>query len=193
LRAGFDIPKRFVLYVGSLYSRKVGRLVEAFHPVAQRFGPDECKLVIVGGREATAAGDLPLAERVRRLGLDQWVVRAGVLPAPDIPVLMAAATVFAYVSFFEGFGFSPLEAMACGAPVVASNATSLPEVVGDAGVLVDPDDVGAIAQALLRVLEDTAYRKLLRERARARAREFSWEKTARRTFACYSALLEATG
>lgn len=190
LRDRLGLPARFVLYVGSLYSRKLGRLLDAYQKVHQRFGPESCKLVIVGGRESTAAGEAPLDERVRRLGLSHSVVRTGVLAASDVPLLMSAATVFTYVSFFEGFGLSPLEAMACGAPVIASNTTSLPEVVGDAGLLVDPQDTEAISHAILRVLEDDELAADLRSRSLARAREFSWNRTARETFACYSSLME---
>jgi glycosyltransferase involved in cell wall biosynthesis len=190
LRERLGIPERYVLYVGSLYSRKVGKLLEGYARVARELGPDECKLVLVGGRESTAEGEVPLAERIRRLGLERWVVRTGELPAEDVPVLMSGAAVFTYVSLYEGFGFSPLEAMACGAPVIVSRATSLPEVVGDAGVLVDPADVTAIGEAMLRVLGDPAHRAELARRSLARAREFSWPRMAREHFAVYGRMME---
>lgn len=190
LRGRLGIPERYVLYVGSLYSRKIGNLLEAFRHVADELGPDECKLVVVGGRESTAAGELPVAERIRRLGIERWVVRAGELPAEDIPVLMSGAAVFAYVSLYEGFGFSPLEAMACGTPAIVSSTTSLPEVVGDAGIQVDPADVAAIGGAMLRVLGDPACRAELGRRSLARAREFSWPRMARGHFAVYARMME---
>lgn len=178
--------QRFVRYVGSLYSRKLGRLLEAFVPVARHFEPHVCILVIVGGRASMAAGEVTLAERVARLGLEKSVLRTGPLSAEEIPPLISMASVFAYVSFFEGFGLMPLEAIACGAPVIALNTPSLPEVVGDAGVLVDPLDTETITRAIIRVLEDSAYEALLRVRSIARASEFSWERTARETFTLYS-------
>ncbi len=190
LRGRLGIPERYVLYVGSLYSRKIGNLLEAFRRVADELGPEECKLVVVGGRESTAEGELPLAERIRRLGIERWVVRTGELPAEEIPVLMSGAAVFTYVSLYEGFGFSPLEAMACGAPVIVSNTTSLPEVVADAGIQVDPADAPAIGDAMLRVLGDPACRAEMGRRSLARAAEFSWPKTAREHFAVFARMME---
>lgn len=91
----------------------------------------------------------------------------------------------AYPSLYEGFGLPPLEAMACGAPVVTSNVTSLPEVVGEAGITVDPTDVRALAEALHRVLSDDALRAALRAKSLARAAQFTWRRTAEQTVACY--------
>jgi alpha-1,3-rhamnosyl/mannosyltransferase len=107
------------------------------------------------------------------------------VPTADLPALYSAAAAFVYPSLYEGFGLPPLEAMACGTPVVCSNAAALPEVTGDAAVLVDPRDEGALAAALERVLDDSALRASLRGRALERARWFTWERCARATLAAY--------
>ena len=103
----------------------------------------------------------------------------GFVDDADLPALYRQATVFAYPSIYEGFGLPPLEAMACGTPVVASSASSVPEAVGDAGLLHDPFDVDELADALHRVVRDDALRADLRARGLARAVEFTWRRTAR--------------
>ena len=105
-----------------------------------------------------------------------------------VPARLSAAAVFAFPSRYEGFGLPPLEAMACGTPVIASNASSLPEVVGDAGLMVPPDDVPALAQALSEVLGDRDLQRNMRERGLTRARCFTWEETARKTLQVYEEL-----
>jgi glycosyltransferase involved in cell wall biosynthesis len=142
----------------------------------------------VGGRQSTSAGVKPLPQRIAELGLRDRVILTGVVPPEDVPTLMSAARVFAYVSYYEGFGLSPLEAMACGTPVVTSNTSSLPEVVGDAGILADPNDESAIAAGILALLDDSALRERLREQSVARARQFSWRRTVQGTFDLYRAV-----
>ena len=109
----------------------------------------------------------------------------GGVPEADKPLLYRAATVFLFPSRYEGFGLDPLEAMACGTPVVSSDAASLPEVVGEGGILVAPDDAGAWAAAIARLWESAGDREQLAERALAQARSFSWERTAAQTIAVY--------
>jgi glycosyltransferase involved in cell wall biosynthesis len=124
-------------------------------------------------------------ERVETLGLKDAVVFLGQVPADILPALYNGAVAFAYPSLYEGFGLPPLEAMACGVPVIASDTSSLPEVVGDAGVLVDPKDTDALADALAALLNDDERRAELSARGLARARAFSWEKAARKTLEIY--------
>ena len=114
----------------------------------------------------------------------------GFVADEQLPALLNAAEVFAFPSHFEGFGLPPLEAMACGVPVVCSNASSLPEVVGEAGLLVAPDDLRAWVEALDRLLSDPALRQDLRGRGLARARQFTWEAAARQTLAVYERAAE---
>ncbi|MGH9945494.1 MAG: glycosyltransferase family 4 protein, partial [Pyrinomonadaceae bacterium] len=114
----------------------------------------------------------------------------GYVPESDLPALYSGALCFVYPSYFEGFGLPPLEAMQCGAPVVAGDRTSLPEVVGDAGLLVDPHDTAALTVALARLIDDANLRRELRAKGLARARLFNWRETARMTLQVYQ---QATG
>ncbi|MGB9880037.1 MAG: glycosyltransferase family 4 protein, partial [Anaerolineae bacterium] len=117
------------------------------------------------------------------------VVFTGYVPDEDLPALYSGADLFVFPSLYEGFGLPPLEAMACGTPVVCSKASSLPEVVGDAALMVDPYDVEALAEAMHRVLSDAVLREELRGKGLARAQQFTWEKAARETLAVYEEVL----
>lgn len=180
----YGIDKQFVLYVGSLYPRKIGRLLEAFK-IARAMLSEPCKLVIVGGRENVRGTEPTLRQRIQELGLVDSVIPTGIIPKDEIPVLMSFAEVFIYVSYYEGFGLSPLEAMACGAPVIVSNTSSLPEVVGDAGLLVDPSNERDIASAMARVITEPHLRERLSRNSMRRSQLFSWERTRLETFAVY--------
>jgi glycosyltransferase involved in cell wall biosynthesis len=134
------------------------------------------------------AGRTDFAETVRRLGLERRVKMLGYVPERDLPALYRAAAVFVYPSFYEGFGLSVLEAMACGAPVITYNVTSLPEVAGDAARLLEyPVTADVLAEEIGRVIEDPVLRRELSERGRARARRFDWATTARLTVEAYEA------
>jgi glycosyltransferase involved in cell wall biosynthesis len=129
-----------------------------------------------------------IERRARELGAGSRVRFLGYLPDEDLPALLSGATAFAFPSLYEGFGMPVLEAMACGAPVLTANSTSLPEVAGDAALLVDPHDTHAIAAGLRRLVQDAPLRAELRARGLARAAGFTWERCARETLAV---LLEA--
>ncbi len=177
----------FVLTVGTLQPRKNHlTLVRAFAQVAPQL-PD-LHLVIAGGKGWMY--DQVIAE-VARLDLGERVRFIGFVDDADLPDLYRAARVFAFPSLYEGFGLPPLEAMACGVPVVASNASSLPEVMGDAGLLVDPLDVDGLAEALVRAAADDAWRAQAIARGLARARQFTWRRAAEQLLAVYDALLSA--
>jgi glycosyltransferase involved in cell wall biosynthesis len=122
---------------------------------------------------------------VEQLKLQDRVIFTGYVPDFDLPALYNGASLFVYPSFYEGFGLPPLEAMACGTPVIVSHATSLPEVVGDAGIYVDPFDVEQISSSIDTVLSDAELRQNLGERGLKRAKLFSWEKTAKETILLY--------
>jgi alpha-1,3-rhamnosyl/mannosyltransferase len=117
------------------------------------------------------------------------VRQLGYIPHNDLTQLMAGALTLVYPSVYEGFGLPPLEAMACGLPVICSNASSLPEVIGDAGVLIDPYDDGRLAQVLLKITEDNAWRTQLGKRARLRSQQFSWPQCAQSTLSVYQSIL----
>lgn len=166
---------RYALYLGNVMPHKnLERLVEAFALVARR---TPCRLVLRGtGRPVHVAR---LRGRIADLGIESRVDWQPYASAEDIGALYRRARVLVLPSIYEGFGLTALEAMACGTPVVASNTSSIPEVVGDAALTVDPLDASAIAEAMTRVLTDDVLAKDLRARGVARAGAFSWEKTAR--------------
>ncbi len=167
-----DLPRRFVLYVGTLEPRKnLGTLIGAFTRLHQE--DPGLKLVLAGGK---GWGYDAIFAQVREAGLNGEVVFPGFVPAEELPLWYGSAAVFAYPSLYEGFGLPVLEALACGAPVVTSACSSLPEAAGDAALLVDATDAGALALALERLLADESLRAGLRERGLAHAARF----TARR-------------
>ncbi|MFN8516395.1 MAG: glycosyltransferase family 1 protein [Chloroflexia bacterium] len=186
VRARYGLPERYILAVGNLQPRKnVRRLIEAFAALRAARG-DDCRLVLVG---QPFWRHEELGRVIAARGLGEVVVATGYVPAGDLPAIYSAATVFAYPSLYEGFGLPPLEAMACGTPVVAGNTSALPEVVGEAGLLVDPLDAGAIAAALGRLWDDAALRERLRRAGFARAAGFTWREAARRTLGVYEAAM----
>jgi glycosyltransferase involved in cell wall biosynthesis len=122
---------------------------------------------------------------IKELELSDAVIVTGYVPERDLPAMYSGALCFVYPSYFEGFGLPPLEAMQCGVPVIVGDRTSLPEVVGDAGILVDPFDVDALAAAIGKVISDSNLRTELGVRGLARAKLFNWQETARQTLAVY--------
>lgn len=180
--------KPFVLTVGTLQRRKNHlRLVQAFAQVCHRGCYPDIRLVIAGGK-----GWLydEVIKSINQLGLRERVVFTGYVEDNDLPHLYRAATVFAFPSLYEGFGLPPLEAMASGVPVVASNVSSMPEVVGDAGALVDPLDVQALAEALERALCDEVWRAQSIVRGLDRAAHFTWQRAAEQLLGVYQRVLD---
>lgn len=181
------LPERFVLFVGTLEPRKnVVRLIEAY----AQLPPSRPPLMLVGGK-----GWLydEVLSKVEELALTERVHFVGYVAAEELPWWYNAAEIFVYPSLYEGFGLPPLEAMACGTPVITSTASSLPEVVGQAGVLIDPADVESLAGALARVLGDTTLQAQMREAGVEQAACFSWPKTAHLTASSYRSALAAGG
>jgi glycosyltransferase involved in cell wall biosynthesis len=164
----------------------VERLVEAFARLRQRSGFDDVKLLIIGD-EASRYGSL--RRSVEAAGVRQDVRFFGFVPERTLAALYRLASVFAFPSLYEGFGLPPLEAMACGTPVLTSRLSSLPEVVGDAALLVDPYDVDDIASGLARILEDAELRARLVVAGRQRAQHFSWERSVRAIHSGYMRVL----
>jgi len=181
VRRRYGLEGPFLLSVGSLEPGKNReRLLQAFARL--RAGGLKHTLVVAGQRAWRYEGEEPLA---RRLGLADSVRFLGHVPQADLPALYSAADLFVFPSLYEGFGLPALEALACGTPVVASNVSALPEVVGDAALQVSPLDVEGLAGAMERLLCDDRLRGDLRERGLARAAQFSWEKAARQTVEVY--------
>ena len=175
----------YLLFLGTLEPRKnIGRLLDAVMQAGADVGP----LVLAG---ADGWGNDELRPRIAELARQGRVRALGYVPETLRPVLLGGARSFVFPSLYEGFGLPPLEAMACGTPVVTSDVSSLPEVVGDAALLVDPLDVDGLAGAIRRLWDDEALRRDLRARGLARAREFSWERTARLTLEVYAAAMRS--
>ena len=180
VRKRLRVPSPYILSVGVLQPRKnLPRLVRAYNRIAAEFPH---RLVLVG-KEGWANEELTAAIREAPPGKEPFFT--GYVPDGDLPPLYAGADLFAYPSLYEGFGLPPLEAMACGTPVLVGNTSSLPEVVGDAGVLVDPYSEDAITEALRGLLSDPQLRATLSDAGKQRATEFSWERTARATIDVY--------
>ncbi|MDW8060977.1 MAG: glycosyltransferase family 1 protein [Thermomicrobium sp.] len=185
LAARYGLRGPVVLNLGGFDVRKnLPLLVRAFARALPEL-PEGSVLVIPGRAHADNPRLYPpLEPLVRTLGLERRVLLPGAVDEDEKVAWYRLASVYAYPSLYEGFGLSPLEAMACGVPVVAARCTSLPEVVGDAGLLVEPDEQ-AFARALVRVLNDAELRRTLRARGLARARLFTWQRTAEETAAVY--------
>jgi len=181
------IPGPYVLCVATLEPRKnISTLICAFHLVKQRIDVKH-SLVLAGGRGWLFKD---IFRTVKGLGLERDVVFTGFVPDEDLPALYQGAELFVYPSLYEGFGLPPLEAMASGTPVVASNSSSIPEVVGDAGILVNPHDVESIAQAMIEVLTNRDLREELVLKGKLRAQQFTPERMARQTANVYRKTLE---
>lgn len=180
VRQRYELPADYVLYVGNLQPRKnLSRLLAAYASLPTGSRPP---LVIVGQRAWLTD---EMFSTLRELDLKNRVHFTGYVPVDDLPAIYGGATVFAYPSLFEGFGLPVLEALACGVPTLTSASTALAEVAGDAAVLVDPYDVGAIADGLLKLLTSDETRRCVVERGLIRAREFSWARCASDTVAAY--------
>jgi glycosyltransferase involved in cell wall biosynthesis len=181
------LSPNFILYVGRFHVRKnLEQLINAFARVNDRFRGNVQLLLV--GRDFW--NRTRIVETIRSLGLENRVICPGHVPDSALEWLYRRASIFAYPSLHEGFGFPPLEAMARGVPVLASNISCMPEVLGDAALLVDPFDPDAIAAGLTRLLEDGALRDDLIGKGRVRARQFTWERTARETLRVYQEVLE---
>jgi glycosyltransferase involved in cell wall biosynthesis len=185
-RYGIRVP--FVLGVGTLQPRKnFVRLIRAYGLLKRGKGLPH-SLVIAGGRGWLYE---EILRTIDELGLQQDVQLVGFVADEDLPALYSAASVFAYPSLYEGFGIPVLEAMGCGTPVVTSNVSSLPEVAGDAAMMVSPDDIEALADVLWRVIDDDSQRRELVQRGFEQAKRFQWRTSAQRLRDAYAELLHS--
>ena len=182
VRERYQLTDEFVLYAGNVKPHKnLERLIDAFALVRKR-GLDHLKLVLIGDEISKYTA---LRRAVHQHQLHKYVRFLGYLPEETLAVMYRLAGVFVFPSLYEGFGLPPLEAMASGTPVVTSNVSSLPEVCGDAAVLVDPHDPQAIADGIYRVLSDERLRREMVHKGIARAGQFSWEQSVRRVRQIY--------
>lgn len=183
VRAKYKLPEEFVLYVGTIEPRKgLDTLLIAYAMLVDEIPHD----LVIAGKPGWYTKSL--CQLVEVYKLRRRVHFIGYVTDDDLPKLYNLAALFVYPSRYEGFGLPPLEAMACGVPVICSNAASLPEVVGDAAYVVPPDAPEVLAAAIRQVLENHQLRAAMRSKGLERAKRFTWEETARRTIAIYEKL-----
>ena len=180
----YGIDGDYVLSVGAIQPRKnLSRLIAAYSSLRRTQAGGKLPQLVLVGKCAWLYDET--LRTIKDLEVSNSVVLTGYVPEDHLPALYSGALFFVYPSYFEGFGLPPIEAMKCGAPVIVGNKTSLPEIVGDAGVLVDPFDVNDIACAMERLMRDSSFRSHLRAKGLERAKLFDWKETARRTLAVY--------
>jgi glycosyltransferase involved in cell wall biosynthesis len=188
-RQRLRLPRSFILHVGAIERRKkLETLLAAAAPLLRANLTEE---LVLAGEQGHGADEVRRA--AMELGIQKRVRFLGYVAQELLPTLYGLAQVLSLASVYEGFGMTVLEAMACGTPVVTSNVSSLPEVAGDAALMVSPGDVDGLREALSRVLADTQLRDDLRQKGLARARDFSWESTAAGHLAVYRHVLETAG
>lgn len=177
--ARYGVDRPYCLHVGTLQPRKnLGLLIEAWRLLRERM--EQPPALLLAGKRGWLYDSL--FEQVSKAGLGELVRFADYVEREDLPGLYSGALALTFPSLYEGFGLPPLEAMSCGTPVICSNATSLPEVVGDAGILLDPTDAGAWAEAVQRLTENADEREMLSQKGLVQARQFTWERCARETW-----------
>lgn len=182
----YGIKEDFVLYVGGFSPRKnILGLIEAYSKLPSKL-KDTFKLIIVG----TKGRSYPMYKaRAEKLNISDNVIFTDFIPLDDMPLFYNAAEVLVYPSFYEGFGLPPIEAMACGTPVIASNVTSLPEVCYESALLIDPHDIDLLSYDIERVLSNSLLRLTMVKKSLSRSTNFSWIKTAKKTIDAYNSIL----
>ncbi|WP_420645228.1 glycosyltransferase family 4 protein [Candidatus Leptofilum sp.] len=189
LRQHYRLPDKFILFVGTIEPRKnLTRLIRAVASLRRR--GCGARLVLVGPNGWLLNGSLQ--KEIENLGLQDVVQNLGYVPQEDLPGIYSLATLFAFPSLYEGFGLPPLEAMACGTPVLTSRNSAMAEICGDAAYLVNPQDEAAITDGLATLLQDADLRAHLRQAGLARAKQYSWQQTARETAAVYQQALNGS-
>ena len=182
VKENYNIDKEFILYVGGFSPRKnIESVIQSFARIKNKLTKPH-SLVIAGklGRNSSE-----LEELAQKLGVAEDIILCGYVPVAEMPYLYNAAKLFVYPSLYEGFGLPPLEAMACGTPVITSNVTSIPEVIKDGGLMIDPLDIERFSTLMHFILEDEVFHKTWSKKALNRASQFSWKKTALETLSVY--------
>lgn len=187
-RARAGLPQRFILAVGTLQPRKnLATLVRAYAELRRRLPNADVPALVIAG--AHGWGESNVAALIAELGLEGQVILPGYIPLEDLPALYNAALLLAYPSRYEGFGLPVVEAMACGTPVIVADATSLPEVAGEAGLKIGPDDVAGWAAGMAMVIDDPARAAAMRQAGLRQAAPFTWTRAAQQTIAVYRQVL----
>lgn len=185
LRKEYSYSNDFILYLGGFSPRKnVDGLLEAYRRVYKEL-PGHYELILLG---ASKDNHYELRKKAADMGLSDRIIFAGYVPYEHLPYFYNCSSLFVYPSFYEGFGLPPLEAMTCGTPTITTNVTSIPEVVKDGAVLVNPNDIDELSQSMFNLLSDMELRELLSQKALRRAYNFSWKKTALDTISVYEAV-----
>lgn len=187
VRSKYRLPERYVLTMGAERRKNIETVIQAWSRVQPQMERHEIKLVVLAKLPKPDALYPDIARLVAESGVGESVCLVDEVRAGDKPALYKGALVFAFPSLYEGFGLPPLEAMAVGTPVIASNATSLPEVVGNGGVLLAPRDVGQWAEALLAMVKNDGLRQEAIAAGHANLQRFSWQRAARETVQIYRA------
>ena len=184
IRESYGIERDYILSLGSIQPRKnLVRLIDAYLCLRRIRRESKLPQLVLAGKRGWL--DNETFRAAHREGSDRDILFTGYVPGPDLPALYSGAIFFVYPSYFEGFGLPVVEAMQCGVPVIAGNQTSLPEVVGEAGLLFDPFDTKALSDAITRLIDDSELRQALRAKGLARAKNFNWKTTARLTLCAY--------
>lgn len=182
IKKNYSITDKYILYVGGFSPRKnILGLIEAFSILMEKYH-ENIKLVIAGRKGSSYE---TYKSRAEELNIDDKVLFPGFIALDDLPYLYNASELFIYPSFYEGFGLPPIEAMACGVPVIASDTTSIPEIAGDSARLIDPQNTSDMAEAMLNVLQDENLRNDLIQKGLKRSRQLSWKNTARQMLNVY--------
>ena len=185
VRRKYKLTKDFILFVSTIEPRKnLPGLLQAYRRLRDKYKRDE--ILVIAGSKGWLWEEV--YETVENLGLEKHVAFLGRVPTADLVYLYNAARLLVHPSFYEGFGLTPLEAMTCGTPVIVSNTASLPEVVGDAGVMINPHDVDGLTVAMWRVLTEEELRQDLISKGLKRSSKFSWQKAAEKTLDVYHKL-----
>jgi glycosyltransferase involved in cell wall biosynthesis len=180
-RRKHGLPEEFILYVGLIEPRKnLPLLLRAYARLVLK---RSCPALVIAGRFGWMCEDI--ARQLEALDLKDKVLFTGYLPAQDLPMVYNLAQIFVYPSLYEGFGFPPLEAMSCGTPVITTSVSAMIDHVGDAGILIPPQDEDALLEAMYRLLGDRELRKNLSIRGRERSANFTWKRTAQETLKVY--------
>jgi glycosyltransferase involved in cell wall biosynthesis len=184
----YDLPERFILYVGLLEPRKnLPMLIRAYKRLID--GSENFKLVLVG-RYGWRYEEL--LRQINNLDLEGMVHFTGYVSQEDLPLVYNLSSLFVYPTLYEGFGLPALEAMACGVPVITTDVSSLPEIVGEAGILVPVNNVEALYGAMIAVLGDEDLRRKMINKGIQRAAKFTWEQTAKLTFQVYQQVMRTS-
>lgn len=185
----YHIQGEYFLYLGTLEPRKnIPNLLLAYKKLLEINHEEYVPSLVIAGGKGWLFDSI--FETVKELNLEKYVLFTGYLEVDEVPKIICGAVAFIFPSIYEGFGMPPLEAMACGTPVITSNLSSLPEVVGDAGILVDPMSTDEICHAMEQIMTDEGLRHDLIERGLARAQRYTWKNSAEILYALYERLLE---